>query len=175
MATDRIKKCPTLRIYRVSMLVERRLRFFTVFARTPRPSRANTRSFEATLKTQLLSMTMIVIEDGTIGDSKNNPIFMTHLFEIYFKYYYSFTHEEQGPLYGAGLGEAPPKPQQRRWPVSRIHPGYTENTSYSATVWACQQQQQVKRGKGKPGYGPHPKIEPIFYVYIYRSLVYTQL
>lgn len=28
--------------------------------------------------------------------------------------------------------------------------------------------------EGKPGYGPHPKIEPIFYIYIYRKLVYTQ-
>lgn len=27
MASDRIKKCPTLRIYRVSVFVERRLRF----------------------------------------------------------------------------------------------------------------------------------------------------
>lgn len=84
---------------------------------------------------------------------------MTHLCESLLKCNYSYTHRrEQGILYGAGPGEAPPKPQQRRWLVSRIHPGYTENTSYSAAaVRACQQQQQVKRGKGSLAMAHIPK------------------
>lgn len=34
-------------------------------------------------------------------------------------------------------------------PFPALHPGHTENISYSAVIeWACQQQQQLKRGKG---------------------------
>lgn len=78
------------------------------------------------------------------------------------------------------IGEAPPKLSQHSvpWPVPRLHPRHTENTSSVREVLPTTA--AAKEREGKPSYGQQPKIDPIYtnqathLGLLYKNIVYTQ-
>lgn len=115
-------------------------------------------------------------------DNKSNPIFMMHLFEILLKYNtrtqrhtHTYMKTRTRDSLWSWAGGSPTKT-----PAVAL-------AAFSDPPWVHREYQLFccdrvglpttatsQEREGKPGYGPHPKIDPIFYIYIYRSLVYTQ-